>query len=63
MKEGKKESQEVIIRGTGSDPLLPVLVVLEVDRAAGQQSRKAVPTHKEVTKLYLRQVFITVTFC
>lgn len=57
MKEGKKESQEVIIRGTGSEQLLPVLVVLEVDRAAGQQFRKVVPTHNEVTRLYSRQVF------
>lgn len=59
MKERKK-ARRLLLERHKSGQLLPILVVHEIERAAGQHFRKIMPP--EVTRLYLRQVFIIATF-
>lgn len=60
MKERKK-ARRLLLEQHRSGQQLPVLVVSEVMRAAGQHCKQIMPI--EVTRFYLRQFFIIVRIC
>lgn len=57
----RKKARRLLLEQHRSGQRLPVLVVSEVTRAAGQHFRQMMPI--EVTRFYLRQFFIIVMFC